>query len=82
MDNSHHTLKVIGALAIGTLTGILFGVLFAPDLGCKTRAKLLGKQKREDVEVNKRMKEDIIAFRLRANQLEKLLVTNLQKTKK
>ncbi len=82
MDNSHQTIKVIGALAIGTLTGVLFGVLFAPDKGSKTRDKLLGKAKCVEEDATTRMKEDIIAFRSRADQLERLLAGNFKATER
>lgn len=82
MDNSHQTLKVIGALAIGMLTGALFGVLVAPDKGYKTRDKFLGKVKCKEEDATTRMKDDIIAFRSRADQLEKLLAGNLKETER
>jgi len=82
MDNSNQKIKIIGALAIGTLTGVLFGVLFAPDKGSKTRNKLLGKVKCKEEDATTRMKEGIIAFRTRADQLEKMLSNDLREIEK
>ena len=72
MKNSKETLKVIGTLSIGVITGIILGVLFAPDKGRNTRDKFSGKTKRLDEDSIKRIKDDIIAFRSRADELEKL----------
>ena len=82
MENSNQTIKIVGALAIGTLTGVLFGVLFAPDKGSKTRDRLLGKVKRREEDATTRMKEDIMAFRSRADQLERLLGGTSKETEK
>ncbi len=72
MKNSKETLKVIGTLSIGVITGIILGVLFAPDKGRNARDKFSGKTKRLDEDSIKRIKDDIIAFRSRADELEKL----------
>lgn len=71
------TIIVIGALLIGTLTGALCGLLFAKRQGCKTRDNLYKKTINEKDDLKKRMAEDVIDFRSRADQLEKLITKDL-----
>ncbi len=72
MENSNNTGKVIGAVVIGALVGAALGILFAPDKGSKTRAKLIGGAKDLADDFQEKMKEEIAALRDKATELEKL----------
>ena len=43
MDNLNKTESVIGALLLGTVIGLILGILFAPDKGEDTRKKMASK---------------------------------------
>ena len=70
MENSNETGKLIGVLVIGAAVGVVLGVLFAPDKGCNTRKKLMGKAKDLADDVKQKMLDEANAFRTRAEELE------------
>jgi gas vesicle protein len=73
MENSNETGKLIGVLIIGAAVGAALGVLFAPDKGCNTRKKLMGKAKDLAEDVKQKMLEEANAFRARAEELEAMV---------
>ncbi|MES2565848.1 MAG: YtxH domain-containing protein [Bacteroidota bacterium] len=70
MGNSNNTIKVIGAVALGAIVGAALGVLFAPDKGSNTRAKIAGGAKDLGEDVMARIKNEIAALRNKAEELE------------
>lgn len=54
MEEGNSTGKVIGALIVGAAVGGALGVLFAPDKGSRTRAKIVGSA--EDLNETLRLK--------------------------
>jgi len=70
MENSNETGKLIGVLVIGAVVGAALGVLFAPDKGCNTRKKLMGKAKDLAEDVKQKMMDEANAFRARTEELE------------
>ena len=72
MERSTDTSKMIGALLIGALAGAALGILFAPDKGSVTRAKLAGGAKDLAEDVKQKIKNEIQALRSKINELESL----------
>ena len=56
MENSNDTIKVIGALLAGALVGAALGILFAPDKGSETRARIATEAKDIAANIKKKFK--------------------------
>ncbi|MCE3258551.1 MAG: hypothetical protein K0S12_192 [Bacteroidetes bacterium] len=80
MEKSNDTGKIIGALLIGTLAGAVLGVLFAPDKGSVTRAKLAGGAKDLAGDIKKKVMSEINALREKIQDLESLAEQGAQET--
>jgi gas vesicle protein len=72
MEDSNGTLKVIGALVIGALTGAALGILFAPAKGSRTRKNIVDGAKEVAEDIKERMTDEAAALRKKAEKLEKM----------
>lgn len=70
MENSNVTGKIIGALIIGSLTGVALGLLFAPEKGSKLRSNIIDGAKDLASDLKKRMTDEAAALRKKAEELE------------
>jgi gas vesicle protein len=68
----------IAPFIAGTLAGLVFGILFAPDKGSVTRNKIVSGTKDMAEDVKRKMKEKIKALRDEADKLEKLADSELE----
>lgn len=78
MEKSNDTGKMIGALIVGALAGAVLGILFAPDKGSVTRAKLAGGAKDLADDVKQKIKNEINALRGKIEELESLADDKIQ----
>ncbi len=69
MNNSNDSLKVVGALVLGAITGAALGVLFAPHKGSKTRNRILGGAKDMADDFSKMVKDEVLALRNKAEEV-------------
>ncbi len=77
MKNMNDAAKIIGALMVGALVGGVLGILFAPNKGSETRAKL--------ADGAKDMAEDLLneatALRSKADELKCLAESKMDEVK-
>ena len=69
MNNSNDSLKVVGALVLGAITGAALGVLFAPHKGSKTRNRILGGAKDMANDFSRMVKDEVNAIRNKAEEV-------------
>lgn len=69
MNNSNDSLKVVGALVLGAITGAALGVLFAPHKGSKTRSRILGGAKDMANDFARMVKDEVNAIRNKAEEV-------------
>lgn len=72
MENVNGTVKVIGALVVGSLIGAALGVLFAPEKGVRTRRNIKNGIKDLSDDIIKRIKDEASDLREKASDLEDL----------
>ena len=68
MNNSNDSLKDVGALVLGAITGAVLGVLFAPHKGSKTRNRIMGGAKDMANDFSQMVKDEVDAFRNKAEE--------------
>jgi len=73
METKNGIGKVVGALLAGVLTGAAFGILFAPEKGCRTRRKILISAKDLADDFKEKMKDEASELRKKADDLENLV---------
>lgn len=72
MENSHDTIRVIGALMVGAFLGAALGILFAPEKGSVVRGKIASTAKDLAEDLKRKLKEEASKLRNKANELEDL----------
>lgn len=72
MENLNGTVRVIGALVVGAITGAALGVLFAPEKGSRTRRNLVNSAKDMADDFKQKMKDEAADLRKKAEELEEL----------
>lgn len=73
--------KIMLAFLVGTLTGSILGVLFAPANGSATRKLLVNRAPDLEADLRKKMKDDADIIRTRAKQMERYTQVKVQNTK-
>lgn len=82
METTNGIGKVFGALVAGVLTGAAFGILFAPEKGCRTRRNIMNGAKDLADDFKEKMKDEVCELRKKADDLENLVKEKMEDASK
>lgn len=78
METTNGIGKVIGALVAGILTGAAFGILFAPEKGCRTRRNIMNGANDLAEDFKEKIKDEASELRKKADDLENLVKDKIE----